>query len=179
MSWKAEPCTGNKSLGTINSKNFKHEYVQVPYQRELYKTSKCSKKCSVRIPGLLTKSTVKSTFSIYDYQFPFFFYYTYVYEFCSNIHRRYHFSILNMYNLNKWTEKAVFRRSGSTGSTCFWTSRIRIRIHYSEVWIRIIYHNAKIVRKTLIPTVLWLLLDFLYSKNDVNVPSKSNKQNFF
>jgi hypothetical protein len=42
------------------------------------------------------------------------------------------------------------------------------------------YHQANIIRKTLIPTVLWLLLDFLSLKNDVNVPSKSNKQkNFF
>jgi hypothetical protein len=32
------------------------------------------------------------------------------------------------------------------------------------------YHQAKIVRKTLIPTVLLLLLDFLSLKNDVNVP---------
>jgi hypothetical protein len=38
-----------------------------------------------------------------------------------------------------------------------------------------IYHLAKIVRKTLIPAVLWLLLDFLSLKNDVNVSSKSNK----
>jgi hypothetical protein len=37
-------------------------------------------------------------------------------------------------------------------------------------------HEPKIVRKTLIPTVLWLLNDFLYLKNDVNVASKSNKQ---
>jgi hypothetical protein len=42
------------------------------------------------------------------------------------------------------------------------------------------YHQAKIVRKTLIPTVLLLLLDFLSLKNYVNVPLKSNKQkNFF
>ncbi len=41
------------------------------------------------------------------------------------------------------------------------------------------YHQAKIVRKTLIPPVLWLLLDFLSLKNDVNVPSKSNKQKNF
>jgi hypothetical protein len=41
-------------------------------------------------------------------------------------------------------------------------------------------HQAKIVRNTLIPTVLRLLLDFLSLKNDVNVHSKSNKQkNFF
>ncbi len=35
--------------------------------------------------------------------------------------------------------------------------------------------QERIVRKTLIPTVLWLLYDFLSLKNDVNVPSKSNK----
>jgi hypothetical protein len=38
------------------------------------------------------------------------------------------------------------------------------------------YHQAKIVRKTLIPTVLRLLLDFLSLINYVNVPSKSKKQ---
>ncbi len=40
------------------------------------------------------------------------------------------------------------------------------------------YHQARIVRKTLIPNVLWLLCDVLSLKNDVNVPlpSKSNKQ---
>ncbi len=42
------------------------------------------------------------------------------------------------------------------------------------------YHQAKIVRQTLIPTVLWFLFVFLSLKNNVNVPSKSNKQkNFF
>jgi hypothetical protein len=41
------------------------------------------------------------------------------------------------------------------------------------------YHQAKIVKKTLIPTVLWLLLDFLPLKIDVNVPSKGNKQKNF
>ncbi len=34
----------------------------------------------------------------------------------------------------------------------------------------------QIVRKTLIPTVLWLLYDCLSLKNDVNVAGKSNKQ---
>ncbi len=38
------------------------------------------------------------------------------------------------------------------------------------------YHQAKIVRNTLVPTVLWFLLDFLSLKNDVNVPLKSKKQ---
>ncbi len=37
-------------------------------------------------------------------------------------------------------------------------------------------HQAKLVRKTLILTVLRLLYDFLSLKNDVNVVSKSNKQ---
>jgi hypothetical protein len=40
-----------------------------------------------------------------------------------------------------------------------------------------VYHQAKIVRKTLILTVLRLLIDFLSLKNYVNVPSRSNKQN--
>jgi hypothetical protein len=34
------------------------------------------------------------------------------------------------------------------------------------------YHHAKIVRKPLIPSIF----DFLSLKNDVKVPSKSNKQ---
>jgi hypothetical protein len=42
------------------------------------------------------------------------------------------------------------------------------------------YHHAKVVRKTMIPTILCFFL-LLTLKNDVNVPSKStgNKQNFF
>jgi hypothetical protein len=40
------------------------------------------------------------------------------------------------------------------------------------------YHLAKIVRKTLICTVL-CLFEFLSLKNDVNVPPKSNKQENF
>jgi hypothetical protein len=39
--------------------------------------------------------------------------------------------------------------------------------------------KKKLVRKTLIPTVLWLLFDFLSFKNDVNVPSNSIKQKNF
>jgi hypothetical protein len=41
------------------------------------------------------------------------------------------------------------------------------------------YHQAKIIRKILIPTVLLLLFDDLSLKNDVNVSSKSNKQKNF
>ncbi len=40
--------------------------------------------------------------------------------------------------------------------------------------------SSKKSKKNLGPTVLWLLLDFLSLKNDVNVPSKRNEQkNFF
>jgi hypothetical protein len=55
---------------------------------------------------------------------------------------------------------------------CFWASRIP----YSDVRIRILLSSRKLVRKTLIPTVLRLLFDFLSLKNDVNVVSKSNMQ---
>ncbi len=41
------------------------------------------------------------------------------------------------------------------------------------------YHAAKIVSKTLIPSVLWLLFDFLSLKNYVNVPSKRHRQKNF
>jgi hypothetical protein len=34
------------------------------------------------------------------------------------------------------------------------------------------YHQVKIVRKTLIRTVLWLFYDFLSLKNEANVPFK-------
>ncbi len=65
-----------------------------------------------------------------------------------------------------------------SGSSCFWASRIRI--HLSDVWIRIQILLSKIVRKTkMILTVLWLLLDFLSLKNDVNVHWKNNKQKNF
>ncbi len=63
--------------------------------------------------------------------------------------------------------------------------RIRIRIRQLRTYIHgppgsgSFYHQAKMVWKTFIPTALWLLFDFLSLKNYVNVPSKSNKQNFF
>ncbi len=69
--------------------------------------------------------------------------------------------------------------SGS-GSTCFWVSWIRIRIHQSEVWIRIriwiLLSPSKISKKNFYSycfvTSFWL---FLF-ENDAHVPSKSNKQ---
>jgi hypothetical protein len=63
--------------------------------------------------------------------------------------------------------------SGSTGSTCFWASRIRI--HQSEVWIRILLSTCKNSKKNLDSYQFVTLFDFLSLKNDVNVPSKSNK----
>jgi hypothetical protein len=39
--------------------------------------------------------------------------------------------------------------SGSTGSTCFWASWIRIRIHLSEIWIRILLSLSKFSKKNL------------------------------
>jgi hypothetical protein len=54
-------------------------------------------------------------------------------------------------------------RIGSVGSLCFRASRIRSGSGS-------FHHQANIVRKTLILTVLWLLFDFLSSKNDVTVP---------
>ncbi len=48
--------------------------------------------------------------------------------------------------------------SGSTGSTCFWAS-----------WIRILLSLSK---NSFISIFLWLLFDFLSMKNDVNVPFK-------
>ncbi len=59
------------------------------------------------------------------------------------------------------------------GSRCFRASRIRsisTRYGYGSGSF---YHQAKIVRKTLIPTVLLLFYDFLSLKNNVNVSSKN------
>jgi hypothetical protein len=73
--------------------------------------------------------------------------------------------------------------SGSkSGSTCFWASRIRI--HFSEVWIRIrillwiriLLSLCKNSKKNLDSYYFATLFDFLCLKNDVNVASKSNKQ---
>jgi hypothetical protein len=58
--------------------------------------------------------------------------------------------------------------SGSTGSTCFWA----IRIHYSEVWIRIrlwiririLLSSCKNSKKNLDPTILWHFLTFYLLK---------------
>ncbi len=66
--------------------------------------------------------------------------------------------------------------SGSTGSTCFWASWIRI--HQSALWIRIriLLLSCKNRKKNHDSIYLLTLLDFLSLKNDVNVASKSNIQ---
>jgi hypothetical protein len=64
--------------------------------------------------------------------------------------------------------------SGSVGSICFWASLIRVPSQRYRSGS--FYHQETIVRKTVIPTVLLLLYFFISLKNNVNVPSKSNKQ---
>ena len=71
-----------------------------------------------------------------------------------------------------------------SGSTCFWASRIRIRIHQSEVWIRIrirpwiriLLSSCKNSKKNLDFYYFVTLFDFLSLENYVNVLSNSNKQ---
>ncbi len=58
-------------------------------------------------------------------------------------------------------------------------ARIRIHHYLYGSGFGTFHHQAKIVWKTLIFTVLWLLYDFLSLKNDVNLPSKSNQQKNF
>jgi hypothetical protein len=66
------------------------------------------------------------------------------------------------------------------GSVCFWASWSgsgSISQRYgSGSGFGSFYHQAKIVRKTSIPTVLWILHDFLSLENDLNVPLKSKKE---
>ncbi len=62
-----------------------------------------------------------------------------------------------------------------------WIVRVRELDHGKQCWVTgsrsvsqryvsgSFYHQAKIVKIPLIPTVLWLLYDFLSLKNDVNV----------
>ncbi len=77
-----------------------------------------------------------------------------------------------------WDSRTTRSRQccGSTWSTCFWASRIRI--HLSEVWIRIriLLLSCKNSKKNLDSYYFVTLFNFLSLKNDVNVPSKNNKQ---
>ncbi len=56
---------------------------------------------------------------------------------------------------------------------CFLASQIRI--HQSEVWIRILLSSCKNNKKNLESYYFVTLFDFLSLKNNVNVPSKSKK----
>jgi hypothetical protein len=74
-------------------------------------------------------------------------------------------------------KKTSLPNSCGSGSVCFWASRIGIHlVRGTDPDLSII--KSKIERKTLIPTVLKHLYNFLSLKNDINipVPSKSNKQ---
>jgi hypothetical protein len=82
-----------------------------------------------------------------------------------------------------WIKSAInqsINQCSGSGSTCFLTSRIRI--HWSDVWIRIrlwiriLLSSCKNNKKNLEFYYFVTLLDFLSLKNNVNVPSKSNKQ---
>ncbi len=81
-------------------------------------------------------------------------------------------------NFSYYFKQCCGSESGSTGSTCFWASWIRIRIQYSEVWIRlrirILISPSKNSKKNLdsycFATSFWLFS----SENYVNIPSKSN-----
>ncbi len=70
----------------------------------------------------------------------------------------------------------AFRQCCGSGPTCFWASRIRI--HLSKVWIRIriLLSSCKNSKKNLDSYYFVTLFDCLSLKNEVNVPSKSNKQ---
>ncbi len=63
----------------------------------------------------------------------------------------------------------------------FGASWIRIRIHQSEVWIRILLSSFKNSKQNLDSYCFVTLFDFLTVKNDVNLPSKSryNQKNIF
>ncbi len=69
--------------------------------------------------------------------------------------------------------------SGSVGSICFWASWICGRLLLSEVWIRILQSSSNSWRKTLIPTVLWLLLTLIFEKRCKKERKKERSFIFF
>ncbi len=103
---------------------------------------------------------------------------------------------MDILNIDSFKEKAttVHLKQGQLEQTgTFLTKKqleavLRIRIRRIRVFLGLLdwdgsfYHQVKIVRKTLIRTVLLLLFDFylfIFLKNDVNVPSKSKRQKHF
>ncbi len=71
--------------------------------------------------------------------------------------------------------KKGLKQCFGSGSVCFWPPG-SVSHRYGSDSAESFDHQAKMVRKTFIFTVLRLLCDFLSLKNDVNVPSKSYKQ---
>ncbi len=72
------------------------------------------------------------------------------------------FSTITFYPTRQWFISVLRIRSGST---CFWAS-----------WIRILLSSCKNSKKNLDSYYFVTPFDFLSLKNDVNVPSKSNRQ---
>ncbi len=80
----------------------------------------------------------------------------------------------------KWCSGAfIIHWHWGSGSVCFGTPGSGFGSISQRYGSGSFYHQAKRVRKTMIPTVLWLLYDFLSLKNDINVFSKNNKQKNF
>jgi hypothetical protein len=73
--------------------------------------------------------------------------------------------------------KLRLKQFSRSGSTCFWASRIRI--HLSEVWIRILLSSSKNSKKNLDSNCFVTSFGLLSLKNEVYVPSNSNKLKFF
>jgi hypothetical protein len=71
----------------------------------------------------------------------------------------------NMLNIRIGGKQCCGSESGSTGSTCFWDSRIRILLS-----------SCKNSKKNLDSYYFVTLFEFLSLKNDVNLASKSHKQ---
>jgi hypothetical protein len=90
------------------------------------------------------------------------------------MHNLYH-TMIQRNRKTTYGKQCCGSESGSTGSTCFWASRIRIRIHLSEVWIRILQSSCKNSKKNFDSSYFVTLFEFLTLKNDENGASKSHK----
>ncbi len=84
----------------------------------------------------------------------------------------------NVQETKKTSPRAKQCYGSGSGSTRFWASWIRI--HQSEVWIRIririLLSSCTNSKKNIDSYYFVTLFDFLSLENYVNVPSKSNKQ---
>jgi len=96
-------------------------------------------------------------------------FYSKTYECRNGRAKKTHRLFIDKRNIMVWTSVTDQDTNPALGSTRFWASWMRIQILLS---------SSKNSKKTLIPTVWWLLFYFLSLKNDVNVPSKSRKTFF-